>query len=182
MKDWERGDWLDSTNLPWTHPSPNMRSLKAATLYPGVCLLEFAKNVSMGRGTDAPFEQLGADFLNGRELADYLNRRHIPGVRLYPTRFTPDTSNLKGKRIEGVRFVLTHREQFDATRLGLELAVAIEKLYPGKIDWNGGRRLIGSDATIKAIQSGDDPRAIQQGFQDALAAFLTTREKYLLYR
>jgi uncharacterized protein YbbC (DUF1343 family) len=159
-----------------------MRSLTAAILYPGVCLLEFARNVSMGRGTDAPFEQIGADFIRGPELADYLNRRQIPGLRVYPTSFTPDTSNLKGKRIEGVRFQLTNREVFDATRLGLELAAAVQKLYPSRIDWTGGRRLIGSDAVIKSIQAGDDPRTIQQSFQDPLKDFVSTRDKYLLYR
>ena len=112
-----------------------MRSLNAATLYPGLCFLEYAANMSMGRGTDAPFEQIGADFIGGRELAHYLNKREIPGVRVYPTAFTPTESNFKGKRIEGVRFVITNRELLNATRLGLEVAVAIEKLYPGKIDW-----------------------------------------------
>ena len=104
LEDWNRGDWFDSTGLPWVNPSPNMRSLNAAALYPGLCLLEAAKNYSVGRGTDAPFEQIGADFISGRELAAYLNRRQIPGVRVYPTRFTPADSNFKGVRIEGVRF------------------------------------------------------------------------------
>jgi uncharacterized protein YbbC (DUF1343 family) len=182
MKDWERGDWLDSTDLPWINPSPNMRSLNAAALYPGLCLLEFAKNVSMGRGTEAPFEQIGADFLRAREFAAYLNGRHIPGVRVYPTVFTPEASNLKGQRVEGVRFVLTNREVFDATRLGLELAGAVEKLYPGKVDWAKGARLIGSSAVIEQIRAGVDPRSIEQSFQDELSSFLVKRDKYLLYR
>src|SRR5262249_5758065 len=143
MQDWNRGDWFDSTNLSWMQLSPNMRNLQAATLYPGLCFLEYAKNVSMGRGTDAPFEQVGADFIGGRELATYLNSRQIPGVRVYPTSFTPSESNLKGVHIEGVRFQVTHRDLFDATRLGLELAVALQKLYPGKVDFAANKRLIG---------------------------------------
>jgi len=182
MRDWNRGDWFDNTSLPWVTPSPNMRSLTAATLYPGLCFLEFARNFSMGRGTDAPFEQVGADFVNGRELAEYLNHRLIPGVRIYPTAFTPTESNFKGKRIEGVRFVITNRDVFDSTRLGFEVAAAIEHLYPGKIDLNGGKRLIGSDDAIRRLMAGEDPRAIQQSFQDALSGFLAVREKYLLYR
>jgi uncharacterized protein YbbC (DUF1343 family) len=182
MQDWNRGDWFDATDLSWINPSPNMRSLKAAILYPGVGMIEYAKNLSVGRGTDAPFEQIGGDFIGGRELASYLNRRQIPGVRFYATSFTPTESNLKGKRIEGVRFELTNREIFDATRLGLELAAAIQKLYPGKIDLTLSKKLIGSDDVIRRLQAGEDPRTIQQSFQDALDAFVKLREPYLLYR
>jgi uncharacterized protein YbbC (DUF1343 family) len=181
MQGWERGDWFDSTNFPWINPSPNMRSLNAATLYPGLCLMEFPKNFSVGRGTDAPFEQVGADFVGGRELAAYLNQRQIPGIRVYPTSFTPSESIFKGVRIEGVRFVITNRDTMDATRLGLELAVAIQKLYPGKIDFTGGKRLIGSADVIQRIQNGEDPRTIQQSYEEALQAFAEVRARYLLY-
>ncbi len=182
MQDWNRGDWLDSTNLPWVNPSPNIRSLKAATLYPALAMLEYSTNYSVGRGTDSPFEQVGAEFIDGRELAAYLNKRMIPGVRLYPTTFTPADSNLKGKRVEGVRFQLTNRELFDASRLGLELAVALEKLYPGKIDYTASKRLIGSDDVVRRMQAGEDPRSIQASLTEALEPFLATRAKYLLYR
>jgi uncharacterized protein YbbC (DUF1343 family)/CubicO group peptidase (beta-lactamase class C family) len=182
MQDWNRGDWFDATNLPWVNPSPNMRSLNAATLYPGLCLLESSKNFSVGRGTDAPFEQIGADFLGGRELAAYLNGRHIPGLRAYPTSFTPADSNFKGVRVEGVRFVITNREAFDSTRLGLELAAAIQQLYPGKIDFAASKRLIGSDDAIGRLLAGEDPRTIQQSFEEALQAFNAKRAQYLLYK
>ena len=181
MEDWRRGDWFDSTDLPWTNPSPNMRSLKAAMLYPGLGMLEYAR-ISVGRGTDAPFEQIGADFVGGRELAAYLNQRQIPGLRMYPTSFTPTDSNFKGVRIEGVRFEITNRELVDATRLGLEVAAAMQKLYPGKIDWAVDKRLIGSDEVIRQLQAGMDPRTIEQAMQDGLAAFDQMREKYLIYR
>jgi uncharacterized protein YbbC (DUF1343 family) len=173
MEDWNRGDWFDETGLPWIDPSPNLRSLNAATLYPGLCLLESSKGYSVGRGTDAPFEQIGADFIAGRELAAYLNRREVPGVRVYPARVGT---------LEGVRFVIVNRETLDATRLGMEVASAIQKLYPGKIDLSLNKRLIGSDDAIRRLQAGDDPRTIQQGFQDAVAAFVKMREPYLLYR
>ena len=173
MEDWNRGDWFDETGLPWIDPSPNMRSLNAATLYPGLCLLESSKGYSVGRGTDSPFEQIGADFMGGRELAAYLNRREIPGVRAYPARVGT---------VEGVRFVIVNRESLDATRLGLEVAAAISKLYPGKIDLPLNKGLIGSAEAIGQLQAGDDPRTIQQGFQDAVAAFVKIREPYLLYR
>jgi uncharacterized protein YbbC (DUF1343 family) len=181
MTDWNRGDWFDSSDLPWTNPSPNLRSLKAATLYPGLCLLEYAKNYSVGRGTDAPFEQTGADFIGGRELAAYLNARQIPGVRVYPTSFTPTESNFKGVRIEGVRFELLNRDLFDSTRLGLEVAAAIQKLYPGKIDFAGGAKLIGSNDAIRRLAAGEDPRTIEESFAPQVEEFVQLRAKYLLY-
>ena len=181
MQDWQRGDWFDATNLAWINPSPNMRSLNAAMLYPGLCLMEYARNFSVGRGTDAPFEQIGADFIGGRELATYLNQRQIPGVRVYATSFTPTESVFKGVKVEGVRFVITNRELLDATRLGLELAVGIQKLYPGKVDFSGGKRLVGSDDAIHRIQAAEDPRTIQESFQDAVGTFAEMRARYLLY-
>jgi uncharacterized protein YbbC (DUF1343 family) len=181
MQDWQRGDWFDATNVSWINPSPNMRSLNAAMLYPGLCLLEYSKNLSVGRGTDAPFEQVGADFLGGRELATYLNQRQIPGIRVYPTTFTPAESVFKGVKVEGVRFVITNRELLDSTRLGLELAAALQKLYPGKVDFNLGKRLIGSDDAIRRLQAAEDPRAIQESFQDAVNQFVEMRARYLLY-
>jgi uncharacterized protein YbbC (DUF1343 family)/CubicO group peptidase (beta-lactamase class C family) len=173
MKDWQRGDWFDASDLPWVNPSPNMRSLNAALLYPGVAMLEYSKNYSVGRGTDAPFEQIGAEFIRGPELAAYLNRRRIPGVRVYATRF---------QAVEGVRFVVANRDEFDSTRLGLEIAAALQKLYPGKIDFDAGQKLIGSAETIRALAAGDDPRDIQQKIADSMPAFEKLREQYLLYR
>jgi uncharacterized protein YbbC (DUF1343 family) len=181
MQDWQRGDWFDATDLAWINLSPNMRSLNAAMLYPGLCLMEYSKNFSVGRGTDAPFEQVGADFIGGRELAAYLNQREIPGVRVYATSFKPTESVFQGVKVEGVRFAVTNRELLDGTRLGLELAVAIQKLYPGKVDFSGGKRLIGSDDVIRRIQAAEDPRTIQESFQDALGAFAGMRARYLLY-
>jgi uncharacterized protein YbbC (DUF1343 family)/CubicO group peptidase (beta-lactamase class C family) len=182
MRGWSRGDWFDSTGLAWVDPSPNMRSLNAAILYPGLAMLEASKNYSVGRGTDSPFELLGADWMHGRGLANLLNSRFIPGVRVYPVRFTPNASNFSGKTIEGVRFVLTNRDAFDSIRLGLELAYALGKLYPGKIAWQDNRFLIGNHEVMKAIEDGADPRNTLEEMQDSLARFIERREKYLLYR
>ncbi len=182
MRGWNRGDWFDSTGLAWVDPSPNMRSLNAAILYPGLAMLEASKNYSVGRGTDSPFELIGADWIQGRELAAFLNGRFIPGVRVYPVRFRPSASNFSGKTIEGVRFVLTNRDTFDSTRLGLEVAYALGKLYPGKIIWQDNRFLIGSQGVMKAMQVDSDPRNIVEEMQDPLARFIERREKYLLYR
>ena len=173
MQNWERGDWFDSTGLPWVDTSPNMRSLNAATLYPGLALIESSKNYSVGRGTDAPFEQIGAEWVRGVELAEFLNARYIPGVRVYPTHLTPKT--------EGVRFVITGRDQFDSVRLGLEVAYALHKLYPGKIDFEQSKQLIGNRKVIDALKAGDDPRVIEQGLMTDIASFMNRRRPYLLY-
>jgi uncharacterized protein YbbC (DUF1343 family)/CubicO group peptidase (beta-lactamase class C family) len=182
MKNWQRGDWFDSTGLCWTDPSPNMRSLAAALLYPGVAMLEASRNYSVGRGTDAPFEQIGADWINGRELVAHLASRYIPGVRFYPTRFRPSASHFQGQWVEGVRFLITDREAFSSSRLGLELAAALGRLYPDKIAWEVNRWLIGSRPTIELLAKSEDARAIHQAGQEALADFLKLRQEFLLYR
>jgi len=182
MQGWNRGDWLDSTGLAWVNPSPNMRSLNAALLYPGLGMLEASTNYSVGRGTDAPFEQIGADWIQGPQLAAFLNGRYIPGVRVYPTSFTPASSNFSGRSIQGVRFVVTDRTAFDSTRLGLEVAYALEKLYPGRIPWEENRFLIGNRDVINAVKAGTDPRDTVQKMEESLAAFIQRREKYLLYK
>jgi uncharacterized protein YbbC (DUF1343 family)/CubicO group peptidase (beta-lactamase class C family) len=181
MKNWSRGDWFDSTGLAWIDPSPNMRSLNAATLYYGVAMLEYSRNYSVGRGTDAPFEQVGSDWIVGPDLAQFLNNRSIPGVRVYPTRFQPTSSNFKDRMIQGVRFVITNREQFNSVRLGLELAYALEKLYPGKINLETSRVLIGSRNVIDRMKAGVDPRTIEQELEDSLASFLERVKPYRLY-
>jgi uncharacterized protein YbbC (DUF1343 family)/CubicO group peptidase (beta-lactamase class C family) len=181
MQGWNRGYWFDSTGLTWVDPSPNMRSLNAALLYPGIAMLEAAKNYSVGRGTDAPFEQIGADWIRGAELALYLNQRMIPGVRIYPTRFRPSSSNFSGQWIEGVRFVITDRDAFDSVRLGIEIACAIERLYPGKMNLEANRLLIGNRRLMEEIKSAEDPRNILAGLEEDLRAFVENRKQYLLY-
>ena len=181
MEGWHRQDWYDSTGQLWTDLSPNMRSLNAALLYPGVAMIEYSKNYSVGRGTDAPFEQVGADWIHGAQLASYLNRRQLPGVRVYPTRFTPQASYFAKQSIEGVRFVITDREAFDSTRLGLELCVALNTLYPGKIDFAANLKLIGNKQTVTAIQALEDPKSIQQSWEPALDRWSQLRQQFLLY-
>jgi uncharacterized protein YbbC (DUF1343 family) len=181
MKNWRRADWWDATGLEWTDPSPNLRSLNAALLYPGVALLEASTNWSVGRGTDAPFEQAGADWVNGSQLAGTLNRRFVPGVRFYATRFVPTASNLKGKTVEGVRFVITDREAFSSFRLGLELASAVARLYPGRLKLEENAKLIGSREVIRSLEAGVDPEKIEESQRQAAEEFVQRRHRYLLY-
>jgi uncharacterized protein YbbC (DUF1343 family) len=174
MEGWRRTEWFDETGLPWVDLSPNMRNLNEALLYPGIGMLEYSTNWSVGRGTDSPFEIVGAEFVNGPKLAAYLSARAIPGVRFYPVRFQPTTSHLAGKTVDGVRFVITNRDVFDSTRLGAEIAAAVTKLYPGKIEFGPNKTLIGN------IEFAKDPIGFMKA--ESLERFKEVREKYLMYR
>jgi uncharacterized protein YbbC (DUF1343 family) len=180
MEGWSRTEWFDQTGLPWVDPSPNIRSLNAALLYPGLGMIEYSLNWSVGRGTDAPFEMVGGEFVDGPKLAAYLDSRAIPGVRVYPVQFQPTTSKLSGKLVNGVRFVVTDRDVFDSTRLGTEVATALQKLYPGKIDFTLSKALIGSNAFVQGLAAGKDPFELMKG--EPLERFNEMRQRYLLYR
>lgn len=181
MQGWQRGDWWDSTGLIWLNPSPNIRSLNAALLFPAIAMIEYSRNYTVGRGTDAPFEHIGAEWIDGRQLAAYLNSRSIPGIRVYPVRFKPDSSNLAGKQVNGVRFVITQREAFSPSQFGTELIAALHKLYPGKISLETNKKLIANQAYMSALDSGADPRTILQQLAEELAPFLERRSRHLLY-
>jgi uncharacterized protein YbbC (DUF1343 family) len=181
MEGWQRGFWFDSTGLPWVNPSPNIRSLNEAILYPGVAMLESSPNYSVGRGPDAPFEQIGADWIDGKRLSVWLNAREIPGIRIYPTRFRPESSNFKGRWIEGVRFVITDRDAFDSTRLGLEIASALLQLWPAKIDVEADRWLVGNREVLQNLKDGIDPRTMIETMTGSLALFAGSRHAWLLY-
>jgi uncharacterized protein YbbC (DUF1343 family)/CubicO group peptidase (beta-lactamase class C family) len=181
MKGWDRSDWFDSTGLRWIDPSPNMRSLNAALLYPGIGMLEYTKVYSVGRGTDAPFEQIGAAWLDGQELANHLNARDIPGIRVYPTTLRPTASNFAGQTISGIRFVITDRDTFNSVRFGLELGSALARLFPAKMDWKVNERLVGSPTVVKALEAGEDPAAVERRFAAETQSFRSKRTPFLLY-
>ena len=181
MEGWMRGDWFDSTALPWINPSPNLRSLTEATLYPGVALVE-GTNVSVGRGTDTPFELLGAPWIKGAQLAQYLNARNISGVRFVPVTFTPDASAYTGQKCEGINVVLVERNAFDAAELGLELASALHKLYPEQFHMERMIELLVNQSVYDAVAAGQDPRRISEDWREPLEKFQQVRQKYLIYK
>jgi uncharacterized protein YbbC (DUF1343 family)/CubicO group peptidase (beta-lactamase class C family) len=182
MQGWQRGDWFDSTGLAWVNPSPNLRDLNQATLYPGVAMVE-GTNVSVGRGTDTPFEVLGAPWIRGKELATYLNARAIPSVRFVPVVFTPSAgAMLSGERCEGVNVIVLDRNSFDSPELGIELASALHKLYPSDFELEKMAALLANQSTLDAIAAGDDPRRIAEDWRDRLQQFIQLRENYLLYK
>jgi uncharacterized protein YbbC (DUF1343 family)/CubicO group peptidase (beta-lactamase class C family) len=180
MQGWQRGDWFDSTGRVWVNPSPNMRSLTEAELYPGIGMIEGA-NISAGRGTDTPFELVGAPWIHAAALAHYLNARAIDGVRFVPVRFTPTASKYADQSCGGVNIMVSNREALDAPELGLEIAAALEHLYPSDFKAAAIDGLMRNKAALAALTAGEDPRRIAEDWQDEDNRFAAERAKYLLY-
>ena len=180
MKNWRRDEWFDETGLPWTNPSPNMRNLLQATLYPGIGAIE-GTNLSVGRGTDTPFEQLGAPWIDGVQLSDALNARGISGVGFYPVRFTPVSSKYANEECQGVFMVVTDRLALRPVRLGVEIAAMLHKLYGATFELEAAERLFGSKDGLSRIRAGEDPQAIVASWAAGEAGWRLLRAKYLLY-
>ena len=181
MRNWRRDDWYEDTGLSWVNPSPNMRNMLAATVYPGIGAIE-GTNLSVGRGTDTPFEQFGAPWIKGPELAAALNARAVPGVRFYPVTFTPAAgAKLGGQACQGVFVIVTDRERLRSVRLGLEVASALSRLYGQQFTLEDAAYLLGSKSAIARIRAGDDPAAIASSWAGDEAKWRLTRAKYLLY-
>lgn len=178
MTGWNRARWFDQTGQPWVNPSPNIRTLDEAILYPALAMLEYSTNYSVGRGTDSPFEQIGAEWIDGPALTKYLSVLGIPGVRFKAVEFTPTSSNLSGKKVHGVGFELTDRNAFSAERLGIGLAAALQKLFPGKMDFKINQRLIGNKRLTDALASGLDGADFAVA---GVAEFERLRKPYLIY-
>lgn len=180
LEGWKRDQLFDQTGLSWINPSPNMRSLAAALLYPGIGLLE-TTNVSVGRGTDRPFEILGAPWIDGRQLAEALNQAALPGVRFVPTRFTPTSSTHAGKECGGVQIYLDDWRRFASLPVGLAVACELKRHYPE--EWQSKRylRLLANRATLEALERGDNATQIVQSWRGDLERFQELRKQYLLY-
>ena len=180
-KNWKRDEWFDETGLPWINPSPNMRNLVQATLYPGIGAIEYS-NVSVGRGTDTPFEQVGAPWIDGVKLSETLNRRALPGIRFYPVRFTPIASKFANEECEGVFMIVTDRAALRPVRVGIEIAAALSRIYGSKFDLEASEKLIGSKDTIARIRAGDDPAAIAGMWAAGESRWRLIRNQYPIYR
>ena len=180
VEGWQRDQLFDETGLTWINPSPNMRSLTEALLYPGIGLLE-TTNLSVGRGTETPFEVIGAPWLDGRQLAEALNDAYTPGVRFIPIAFTPDASKFEGEACHGVRILLPGRSRLESVRVGLEIAFQIWRLHPQEWNIDGYARLLGNDAVLNALRAGKIADEIEQSYQDDLKHFLERRRAFLIY-
>lgn len=180
MKDWHREDSFAATGLEWIPPSPNLRLLNAALPYPGIEILQ-AGGVSVGRGTDTPFELFGAPWIHGVELAEELNRQFVPGVHFVPIRFTPDSALYKGELCEGISLVITDRASVNSMLMGLEIAATLQKLYPDHFALDKIIELVGNSETMSKLKSGEVPTRIVWDWQTDLDAFRAMRAKYLIY-
>jgi uncharacterized protein YbbC (DUF1343 family) len=180
MTGWHRDYYFDDTGQVWANPSPNMRSLQAAFFYPGVCLLE-ATNVSVGRGTDRPFEVIGAPWIEPRRLAAELNASRLPGVKFIPLFFTPTASTHQGSLCSGVNLVLTDRDRFNSVHTGMTLISVLYKLYREKFDIDRVLRLLGNEKALGALKAGQPPTTILRDAQPEMAHFLSRRDKALIY-
>lgn len=181
VENWQRGEYFDETGLEWVNPSPNIRSLTEAILYPGVGLLE-TTNLSVGRGTPTPFELFGAPWIDRQKLAGALNALNLPGVRFEPIEFIPDASVFEGKLCQGVRVQLVDRDAFQAVRTGLEIARQLRLLYPDAWEAEKYDRLLGNRQVLDALLAGKTVAEIEILYQPELDAFLKRRAEHLLYQ
>ena len=184
MQSWTRGQYYADTGVPWIAPSPNLRTPIAAILYPALGMTEY-NNISVGRGTPTPFENLGAPWLNASELATYLTARHIPGVLITPTTMTiAEDSNhypSHGQTIPAIHFQVTDKQALDSPELGVELLSALHLLYPKAFHLTIAKNLIANAATLTAITAGTDPHDIAAAWQPALTQFRLQSTPLLLY-
>jgi uncharacterized protein YbbC (DUF1343 family)/CubicO group peptidase (beta-lactamase class C family) len=184
MKNWRRDDWFDDTGVPWVNPSPNMRNLNEATLYPGIGAIE-STNISVGRGTDTPFEQVGAPWISvsdAAELSATLNHKQIAGIRFYPVTFTPAAgAKLGGQVCNGIFAVVTDRDRLRPVRVGLEIAAALSTMYGPQFKLEDAALLFGSKATLAKIRAGEDPAAIAASWRVDEEKWRVLRAQYLLY-
>ncbi|MFN7138899.1 MAG: DUF1343 domain-containing protein, partial [Limisphaerales bacterium] len=181
IENWSHDMWFDETALPWSHPSPNIRSLNAATLYTGICLLEGTK-VSMGRGTDAPFELFGAPYIDDVRFAWEMNRANLPSVSFVPIRFTPNASKFKGQECGGVHVIVTDRNRMNAVDIGIVAAQILYRLYPQEFDIEKMQALLGHEATLHAIKEGKSLSEIKQIWAPDFEQFAKRRQQYLIYK
>jgi uncharacterized protein YbbC (DUF1343 family) len=181
MKNWHRNYFFESTGSRWIPPSPNLRTLKGAVLYPGLEILQNA-GVSVGRGTETPFEEFGAPWINGDQVASALNARHLPGVRFSAQPFIPVVGLYMGERCGGVAVRVTDRQAVRSMRVGLEIATILKQLYPSNFDPNKLLLLTGNAETVRQLQDVTPPDQIVASWSAQLAAFDATRRKYFLYK
>ena len=178
MQGWKRSMWFDETGLEWVNPSPNIRNLTQAILYPGTCLLE-GRSVSVGRGTDTPFQIVGAPWFRAREVAAYMNSLKLPGVRFVNRRFRPKASVYKDEECQGVDIQIVERNVLDPVLVGMELLQASMRFHPGKVEPT--MRLLGSDEVLAKLKAGESGRQILAGAKDQLEEFRRKRARYLIY-
>lgn len=177
---WSRDLWYDETSLPWVNPSPNMRNLRAAVLYPGIGLLEF-NPVSVGRGTETPFEVLGAPYIDGAKLANELNAFHFTGVNFSAVDFTPASSTFRGQVCHGVRLEVSNGKQMHPVDIGISIARILQRDYSKEFQLEKFEKLVGNGSVVEAIRRQEKLTQIKSGWENSLNEFRERRKKYLIY-
>lgn len=177
---WNRTQEMDTTGLTWINPSPNMRCLTQAFLYPGIGMLEYT-NLSVGRGTDSPFEHIGAPWLNATSVAREINAAQVPGVRCIAESFTPTSSKYQNQACGGIRFLITDRSKFDSVHLGLAVACALRKVHPNEWETKQLIKLLGSKRVLESINQNEGLVRILELSRQGIAGFAERRSKFLLY-
>lgn len=180
LQGWRRSMWYDETGLTWVNPSPNMRNLTQATLYPAVCLLE-ATNVSVGRGTDQPFEVFGAPWIDGRRLAAALNGAGLPGLRFVPIEFTPASSKFARQKCQGVYILVTDRQNVRPVYSGLAIAWHLKDLFGPAFEIDQVVNLLANAEMMNALKAAETPATLPAGWREPLNSFRDVRQKYLIY-
>ena len=181
MKNWRRNYFYESTSIRWVPPSPNLRTLKGSILYPGLEILQNA-GVSVGRGTEAPFEEFGAPWIDGEEVAEALNARSLPGVHFADQPFIPVSGLYAGQHCGGVGIRVTDRAAVRSMRIGLEIATLLQKKYSEHFDVTKTIVLLGNDATVEQLKAGIPPEQIIASWGKDLTEFDQVRRKYFLYK
>ena len=181
MRNWHRNYFFESTGIKWIPPSPNLRTIKGSIVYPGIEILQSA-GVSVGRGTQTPFEEFGAPWLNGDEVATSLNAVHLPGLHFAGQPFIPVVGLYSGQRCGGVAIRIIDRFAVRSMRLGLEIAAILQRLYPKEFNSAKLIELVGNADTIQQLQSGVAPDKIVASWSDSLAAFDKVRRRYFFYK
>ncbi len=181
MKGWHRNYFFESTGQRWIPPSPNLRTLKGSILYPGLEILQNA-GVSVGRGTEAPFEEFGAPWINGEEVAAELNAKNPPGLHFANQPFIPVSGLYAGQHCGGVGIKVTDRASVRSMSMGLEIAAVLQKKYPSNFETAKIVLLVGNAETVSQLQAGTPPQQIIAGWAKDLAAYDQIRRKYLLYQ
>ena len=181
MKNWHRNYFFESTGVRWLPPSPNLRTMKGAILYPGLEVLLNA-GVSVGRGTEAPFEEFGAPWMDGGKVASALNEAHLPGLKFVAQPFIPVSGLYAGRRCGGVSIRVGDRATVRSMRMGLEIAALLKKMYPQDFDVSKTITLLGNAETVQKLQAGTPASEIISSWQPALTPFEQLRRKYFLYK
>ena len=180
MEGWKREMWFDETGLPWVNPSPNIRNMNQASLYPGLGLFE-RLNVANKRGLPSPFEMIGAPWINAYDFVNSLNKYNLPGVNFTPIKFSPEEHKYSNEWCEGIYITITDREKLEPVKLGFIIIITLYKMYPEEFDINKLWHITRSKGLIQEIKNDPSIAELIRYWNNDLDIFRNKRAQYLLY-